>query len=624
MQLLELAAQAVRGCSPSVRLALKPGYLILKSPGAEPAPLAGAMIAVVFPDGRGGEKQFLAEGYKGGKLGLSIQGNDQNAWRLVRDLGAGGSLHRFNKDSNQFEVAAQDLKEIAQLLRTAVGFPVRATFEQLFTLTPAHLPTRRAKAAAAAAKAEAAKGPAPKKGLSPVEIAAAKTRLQSLEAELEASKEVADLQFRQDATNNELYKAEQQLQAYDDVRRKRDEARAEYASAPTTESMGLPTDIVDRVRNFGAVKKARDAALTKLNDEREQAGIIFRIDQVAPLYKDRAFWASLGLGLALTIVGGFLEGGLRYLAMLAVGGYTYAALLALRYIERLQAVSRVSSTSTVFEAREKKIKDEFKAEQDLVNRAYELTATATFDEFAAAMARPAELKQRVAELDLAWAEMEVAPENANLEARVGSLRIEAEQLNQRLTELSGGYNRDQRDIVRDIDRTRELIGLPPKEAEKPEFEAVSTEAETFEDPIPALMMLGADLFGTDITSLWAQMKDRVAQYVGALSDRRYHAVEVEKDGRAFALAPGRRVAFNELPGKDLDLLYVAIRLTLVEKYSAKGKVIFVIEDVFGLLLEEAKLSLLGRMLKHLGTLTQVLHVTSASHNGAAADATLSL
>ena len=38
MLLLELAVQAVRGFSPSVRVALKPGFVVLKSPAEAPAP----------------------------------------------------------------------------------------------------------------------------------------------------------------------------------------------------------------------------------------------------------------------------------------------------------------------------------------------------------------------------------------------------------------------------------------------------------------------------------------------------------------------------------------------------------------------------------------------------------
>ena len=43
MQLLELQAQGVKGCSPAVRVALKPGYLVLKPPG--PMPPFAALLA---------------------------------------------------------------------------------------------------------------------------------------------------------------------------------------------------------------------------------------------------------------------------------------------------------------------------------------------------------------------------------------------------------------------------------------------------------------------------------------------------------------------------------------------------------------------------------------------------
>src|SRR5207302_1066070 len=139
--LLELAAQSVRGFSPAARVALKPGYLILKSPAETPAPMAGLLLALCFPDGRGGDVTFLAAGAKSGKAGFSFQGNDQSAWRLVRELGGAGSLHKLNRASNQFEVVTQDSTEMAQLLRTSVGMPPRTTFEQLFIFQASQLPT---------------------------------------------------------------------------------------------------------------------------------------------------------------------------------------------------------------------------------------------------------------------------------------------------------------------------------------------------------------------------------------------------------------------------------------------------------------------------------------------------
>jgi len=126
MLFVELAAQAVRGFTPSVRVALRPGYVALKSPASLPAPLAGLVSALCFPDGRGGDLVFLAPGAKAGRAGLSIQGKGQSVWRVVRDLGGAGGLHRLNPKTNQYEVVTQDALEVAQVMRTDVGFPGQA------------------------------------------------------------------------------------------------------------------------------------------------------------------------------------------------------------------------------------------------------------------------------------------------------------------------------------------------------------------------------------------------------------------------------------------------------------------------------------------------------------------
>ena len=72
------------------------------------------------------------------------------------------------------------------------------------------------------------------------------------------------------------------------------------------------------------------------------------------------------------------------------------------------------------------------------------------------------------------------------------------------------------------------------------------------------------------------------------------------------------------------MVYLSIRLTLIEKYSAQSKVPVIFEDAFRGVLDDAKLPLVIRMLKHLGTLTQILHVTPASHTAAPNEPVLAL
>jgi uncharacterized protein YhaN len=83
------------------------------------------------------------------------------------------------------------------------------------------------------------------------------------------------------------------------------------------------------------------------------------------------------------------------------------------------------------------------------------------------------------------------------------------------------------------------------------------------------------------------------------------------------------VPVGELLPKDLDLYYLALRLTVVEKASARVKYPFLLEHPF-LGVEEVKLQLLGRMLKHLGTLTQVLHVTGHPGFAQLSDSTVNI
>src|SRR5262249_39767289 len=148
--------------------------------------------------------------------------------------------------------------------------------------------------------------------------------------------------------------------------------------------------------------------------------------RVPPVFTDTRFVASLIAGLGLLVLGGITEGALHYAALLAIAPFTFGALLALRYIEELQGGSRQGSKSDMYELRIKKIQDEFKLFESQVNAAMEAVNAATRDEFAAAMARPEELKTRVGELEVQFAELQVDPGNADIAGRLATMKAEAE------------------------------------------------------------------------------------------------------------------------------------------------------------------------------------------------------
>jgi uncharacterized protein YhaN len=621
MLFVELAAQAVRGFSPSVRVALKPGYVGLKSPTEVPAPLGALLLALCYPDGRGGDLSFLAPGSKAGRAGVSVQAQDQQLWRVVRDLGGTGGLHKLNRQTNQYEVVTQDAVEMGQVLRSTVGFPTRTALEQGFFFTGGQLPSRRPRSRPTLTPSRGQRSLQSSSyeqygGAS--DPAQAGQRIAQLEKELVSAREAAELQFKQDGVQGDLFKAESRLKAYAELKAKVEAARKELAACPTPESLGLPTDIVQRVARVSDDRKRRDEALAKLQAEKAQA-----LDEsafsVQPLHADRRFLFATVATLGLLVGGAFLHGAGRWIALGAIPLASLATLMALRFVEDLQRRGRESAKTDVFAQREKKVLDEFQLSTMWVQTAFDKTSTSTADEFEAAMARREQLQPQVGVQELELADLESDPEILELPEHVAELKAEQEDLNRKLSRLSGGYVREVREVERDLARLREPAAAP----EEPGGSSGGS-GELFEDPCPAVMKLGAELFATDPATLWGVLRDRTVQYLKALSEQRYLGVDLSGEGRATLQAQGRTVPATELSGKDLDLLYLSLRLTLVEKYSAQGKLPVVIEDTLGTAIEPGKQGLLGRMLKHLGSLTQVLHVTGNAQTLSAVEVTLTL
>jgi uncharacterized protein YhaN len=94
---------------------------------------------------------------------------------------------------------------------------------------------------------------------------------------------------------------------------------------------------------------------------------------------------------------------------------------------------------------------------------------------------------------------------------------------------------------------------------------------------------------------------------------------VDTSGHAFVRGGGRRAGVGELSARDLDWVYLALRLTIIEKSAGQLALTVLCEDLAPAL-DEARLPLLARMLKHLGSLTQVLHVTNHPVFSSASDA----
>lgn len=621
MYLLELQAQGVKGCSPSVRAPLKPGYVVLKPATAAPPPLLALVAAILYSDGRGGDASFAADGAKG-KVGFTILGNDQVTYRLVRELGGAGVLQKLNKATTSFELVSDSASDIGTYLRATVGLPSRSAFEQIFTCTAAQMPSRRPRAVKGGAAALGTTPARPSMAHNmPVEpasdIPAAQAKVVELEKELKLAKDIEALQFQQDGITRQMDELEQKMKGSEGLRAALEQAQSDARSAPDTVSLGLPADIAHKAQRYQDAVQRRDEALAKLGadpaaDEPTNAPAPAAVE---PLWRNQQFLAGAGLGALFMVAGVMFSGYGRAIALLDIPAFAFAALTAIKHVEDLQGSTQVSKKGGLRAQREKKIQDAFEAEVAVVKGAMKTLGVETAEEVVKVLEQKPLLEERAAALQKELQAWEAEPANRQSAAQYNKLKQQVEAINQKL-QAEGGYIREAREVEREIQRTKESIqkaqgGVPTgASGGAPAAQLPSAPGSTseLEDPGPSLMRLAADLFQSDVPALAGMVRDRANQYFSALTDRRYSGLEQDGGGAISALSQGKKLKVGAIPSRDLDLLYLALRLTLVEKYSARAKVPVFLDHDLGV--EEGKLGLLSRMLKHLGTLTQVIHLTA--------------
>src|SRR5262249_45860844 len=204
-----------------------------------------------FPDGRGGDARYAsAEGGATSKAALWIVGRDKTTYRILRELGRSGALHRVNPATRGHDLVTEEPTEMAQFLRAQVGFPPRGRYETLFTVTPGQRPSKRPRRSAGGTARPGGSAPVPE---TPVAPAQAKARLAELEKEMAVSSEVERLQFRADGVSAQVFQLETKVKAVQELEQELADAQRALQQSPTVECLGLIPDIVDRAKGFSAM-----------------------------------------------------------------------------------------------------------------------------------------------------------------------------------------------------------------------------------------------------------------------------------------------------------------------------------------------------------------------------------
>jgi hypothetical protein len=608
---LEFAAQGIRGVAPTGgRATLRPGYNVVAADGAVLRRLIDALlfpdlpITEPFPRAAGGPANAAL------RAGLTLIGNDRITYRLVRDLGGAAQLHRFDAEKRSFALVAQELGEIAEVLRAAGGAPGPGRFATLLSLCAADLPSKQGGAIAAAASL------APQRtSLSPAQL---QKRIADLKGELAKAKVAEKLQYQQDGLQAKSFKLDETLKAGAKLREGLAKAEEERAAlAPVADALSRLGDPEAKLASFEKAASKREEALARVGAEREAIQAEEALGAPAVIWRERDFLIGAAAGAASLLLGiaGAVSGtDMRYLALLALPAFGWGAWVAFGWVGRLESWERIARRRRVVDDWERKMLDQFEKDAAEIRGAMQALGVEKLQDLRDLAGRIADGDSVVAEWRRRLDEWQADPEVAGARAQKAKLEKELAAIDAKLQAEAGGFVRDTRSIETEIQRLEGELANPAP-APAPVAAAPSRPAG---DPLRLLLEAAAKELGVSPAAAVRGVQQKVSQTLNGISFQRITGVSADDRGNLQAQTGGRVTPAASLPAADRDLLFIALKLGFIEAALADGKQVAFVDDCFGGLSDGAR-RLVARVLKQMARPGQVVHATADGAFKEAAD-----
>ena len=602
MLLLEIASQGVRGLAPvGGRFTLKSGYNVVAADGPALRRLLEALLHPHPGDGEAIPRAAAAPGGGSPRAGLTLVGDDGITYRLLRDFGGGCQLHRFDPARRAFALVAQDLPGIGAFLAGAPGVPPRDRFRGGLSLAAAEMPSRQP---AAGLRVAAAASP-PRRATSPEE---AERKRVALRAELEKAKAADAIQSRLDELQSRLFQLEELVKGAEKIREGLAASEAALADlARAAESLNRVADLDQKLLAFEKSAAKRDESLARLEAERAAAEEAGR--EPGPPWKDpqlvggaAAGLIAVGLGVAGASTG---QTGLRYLALLDVPAFGLSAWAALRWVSAREAFEQSGRRRRLAGDRERKVLEQYERDTAEVKALMKALGVGALPDLRDAVGRLADARAVSAEWRQRLESWEASPENRRAAAEKEEVQAEVADLERRLAEQAGGYQRDVRTVEMELARLESDLASPPPAA--PPAAAPATPGPPV-DPLRAALEDGAAALGGTPAEVARAIQPRVGQLLPAISGQRFSAVLWDQRGNASVQGGGRAIPAASLPPIDRDLLWLAVKFGVLEQALSRGRTVALLDDAFAGLPDGARRALAG-LLKQLGRSGQIVHAT---------------
>ncbi|HXN83402.1 MAG TPA: hypothetical protein VN883_13080 [Myxococcales bacterium] len=565
MQLSELLYQRVKEMGERGQLVLKPGYCVVVGKSRS---LKHVLLGALFqnPD----DQRNLAEAGGATRVGVGLVGGGAAQYRLLRELGQGRNLQKFDPAQKKFAPVTDDDMEIESFLRVECGLPNAETYAAFFVFDFAELPSQRGKPGAAASVDQ--------------------VKVKALRDELEQTKHFEAVQDR-------LFKAQQRLHELGTLSQQVAAAEADLAAlnAELGRSPFTPEQLeqlAGKASSAKADQKKRDDVLGEIALQRQR--LARSLPQPPdPLFRDPFFGGGIAGGMLLDGVAFILRK--PPVALLGLVPFAAALIASLRWVAADEADAHAVGETKRLKDREDSVRKTFAEDQAQLKAAMK----------AANVDSPADLLEVFQAREVVAGKREQAkarlekvrknPEIARIPIETPLLESEKQKLEAQV--LQQGFARPIAEIEIDL---KHALGLGADKKISPQ-----SEGEVAKD----LVARAADLMQLSPEELWTQLAPRLAAYLTALTDKRIVAGKPDANGLlVLAAADGRSGPYHGLPQPLKDLAYAALRLTVLEKVASYKKLPIFIDDAFAGF-DAAKRALVHKMLKGISALTQIVHRT---------------
>lgn len=583
MLITEIAVQNILGFPAAARIALKAGLNALVSRESDVAVL---LRAILYP-APGDAEALTVRDAPTRKAAVTVVGRDGHSYRIVRDFAAGRTLLRSDPTTRQAVKITDDPAQLVEQLRTVVGLPGEELFRAHLALSAGDLPGRRRPVRPAASVRETTLPPhhqnaAPSE--QPPTIDEARRRLPELRSELEKIEGFEQIQDALYALQNRLSELSKGSEGAQELERQvaQYDARLDAFDRLVKDvSVGLET----RIRKYPEAAARKDGALAELKKKRGEyearQGVV---PSFAALLRDQVLLAGLGAGLLCVVLALTVDTMFWFLDLVGFGAAGFAGL---RWVAQVEEADHDQRRLGDLVELEKRIHRQYELDTQPVVTAIRLLGVNNADE---ALARFEERDMIEARRSALVRELEMKLGDPKLLALEQERSAVEKELREREAVVNSvGFTRDA-GLVR-----REILAC----------EGVLDDGGPV-DPLPAAIEGVAAFAGLHPKALIDGLRDRLAQYLSALTDRRFIGVLPLGPGNYQIIAHGGASGpLLGLPPADRDLIYVAVRLALAERAAGPAKLPLFFDEPT-LLVGAAHAALLVKMLKALGAVTQVV------------------